>query len=190
MKMVLHENKTFNQIDYAEKEVSEREFIKCLFKECNFSNGMLLRNEFADCQFVDCNLSMTKFESVSLKNVFFKNCKLIGVDFSNCKDFLFSVGFENCILDYAYFFKRKLKNTIFKKCKIKEANFGDSDLTNAQFLDCDLSMTLFEKNILVGADFSTSFNFIIDPEINRMKNARFSMNGLPGLLNKYGLIME
>ena len=131
---------------------------------------------------------MVKFDATGLKNVFFTNCKLIGVDFSGCKDFLFSVGFENCILDYSFFLKKKLKNTIFKKCSIKEANFADSDLTNARFLECDLLMTQFEKTQLYGADFTTSYNFIIDPELNRMKNARFSVNGLAGLLNKYGII--
>jgi fluoroquinolone resistance protein len=190
MKMELHENRTYENLDYVEKGITGQEFIKCLFKECDFSNGKLSDNEFVDCQFVDCNLSMTGFESTGLKNIFFKNCKLIGVDFSNCKDFLFSVGFENCILDYAYFHKRKLKNTIFKKCSIKEANFSTSDMTNSQFLDCDLSMTHFENTILNGVDFTTAFNFSIDPELNRMKNAKFASNGLAGLLGKYGIIIE
>jgi uncharacterized protein YjbI with pentapeptide repeats len=190
MKMILHEDKAFDNIDYAEKEVTGREFIKCRFKGCNFSNGNLAGNEFVDCQFIECNLSMTKIGTTSLKNVFFKNCKLIGVDFSNCKDFLFSVGFENCILDYTSFFGKKLKNTVFKKCSIKEVNFTDSDLTNSVFPDCDLSRTQFEHTNLNGVDFTSAYNYTIDPELNRMKNARFSMNGVAGLLSKYGIIIE
>ncbi|MDP4292010.1 MAG: pentapeptide repeat-containing protein [Bacteroidota bacterium] len=190
MKTALHENKTFDNIDWSEKEVSKNEFLKCIFKDCNFSNGLLLNNEFADCQFVDCNLSMIKLDATALRNVSFKNCKLIGVDFSNCKDFLFCVSFENCILDYVYFFKKKLRDTIFKRCSIREANFADTDLTNAVFADCDLSMTQFEKSNLNGADFTSAYNYTIDPELNRMKNAKFSVNGLAGLLCKYEIIVE
>ena len=190
MKMILHENKTFDNIDYAEKEVTDREFVKCMFKGCDFSNSNLAGNEFVECQFEDCNLSNTKLGTTSLKNVFFKNCKLIGVDFSNCKDFLFSVGFENCILDYSSFFGKKLKNTVFKRCSIKEANFTDSELTNSVFFDCDLTLAQFENTNLNGVDFTSAYNYTIDPELNRMKNARFSNNGLAGLLGKYKIIIE
>jgi hypothetical protein len=40
------------------------------------------------------------------------------------------------------------------------------------------------------ADLSTSYGFIIDPENNRMKKARFSLSGLAGLLVKYGIVVE
>src|ERR1035437_2446174 len=110
MKKVLHENETFGNCDYTAKGLQGGEFVKCLFKECNFTGTNLSDFEFIDCQFSNCNLSMVKYDSTGLKNVFFKNCKLIGVDFSVCKDFLFSVGFENCILDYSFFLKKKLKN--------------------------------------------------------------------------------
>ena len=75
--MILHEDKTFDNIDYADKDVSNREFVKCLFHACNFSNSNISGNEFVECQFIDCNLSLTKFGTASLKTVFFKNCKLI-----------------------------------------------------------------------------------------------------------------
>lgn len=190
MKKILHENETFGNIDYSEKGLPRGEYVKCLFRECNFTGSSLADLDFIDCQFTNCNLSMVKIDSTGLKNVFFTNSKVIGVDFSGCKDFLLSVGFENCILDYSFFLKKKLRNIVFRKCSIKEANFADTDLTNARFLDCDLLMTQFEKTLLNGADFTTSFNFIIDPEMNKMKNARFSVNGLAGLLSKYGIVIE
>ncbi|WP_419802798.1 hypothetical protein [Mucilaginibacter sp.] len=37
------------------------------------------------------------------------------------------------------------------------------------------------------ADFSSAYNFSIDPENNRIKKAKFSVAGLPGLLEKFGL---
>ncbi len=50
--------------------------------------------------------------------------------------------------------------------------------------------TLFENTILDKTDFRTAYNFSIDPSINRMKKARFSVSGLPGLLSKYDIEIE
>jgi hypothetical protein len=44
--------------------------------------------------------------------------------------------------------------------------------------------------VLNGVDFTTATNFSIDPEINRLKKARFSLYGLPGLVEKYEVVIE
>lgn len=186
----LVENQTFENTDYTGKIISKTEFYRCHFNRCNFSDCNLSNNTFLDCSFSGCNLSMLKLTGSSLKNVAFKDCKLIGVDFSECNDFLFKVDFDHCILDYSYYLKKKMGKTSFKVCSIREANFTDSDLTQAVFSQCDLSGTVFERTNLSGADLSSSYNFIIDPEANRIKNARFSQHGLGGLLQKYGIIIE
>ncbi len=186
----LIENMTFENNDYTGKTLSKNEFFHCQFNRCNFSDSNLSHNTFVDCTFSDSNLSMIKFTGSDLKNVNFKGCKLIGIDFSECNDFLFKVNFENCILDYSYYLKKKLAKTTFKGCSIKEANFTDSDLTQAVFIQCDFTGTVFERTNLSGANFSSSYNFIIDPENNRIKNARFPQHGLSGLLQKYGIIIE
>jgi hypothetical protein len=36
-------------------------------------------------------------------------------------------------------------------------------------------------------DFRSSFNYSIDPEVNRIKKAKFDRAGLAGLLDKYDL---
>jgi hypothetical protein len=41
--------------------------------------------------------------------------------------------------------------------------------------------------VLEKADLRTSFNYLIDPEVNKMRKAKFSIDGLPGLLGKYEL---
>jgi hypothetical protein len=37
------------------------------------------------------------------------------------------------------------------------------------------------------ADFRSAFNYSINPEINRIKKAKFSLTGLQGLLGKYDI---
>jgi fluoroquinolone resistance protein len=75
-------------------------------------------------------------------------------------------------------------------CKLHEVEFIEADLTNARFEGCDLSRATFENTILSGTDFRSAFNFSIDPEINKMKKAKFSTAGLAGLLDKYEIAVS
>jgi uncharacterized protein YjbI with pentapeptide repeats len=190
MESGVHDNKVFNNSDCAEKKIFGNEFNNCLFKNCNFSNSDFLNVELIDCEFENCNMTMVKLTNAGLKNVKFAGCKLIGTDFSVCKDFMLSVNFHRCNLQYSFYFKKKMKNTQFIDCILKEANFTETDLTKSIFKNCDLANTIFDQTNLSNADFSTSYNFSIDPEINKMKKAKFSQQRLSGLLDKYDLIIE
>jgi len=53
-----------------------------------------------------------------------------------------------------------------------------------------LKGVIFDQTNLEQADFKASFSFIIDPENNRMKKARFSTSELAGLLGKYDILVE
>jgi len=68
-----------------------------------------------------------------------------------------------------------------------EVDFSQSNLTEANFQGSDLSGAVFDQTTLVKADFRNAQNYRIDPEINRIKGARFDLDGLPGLLGKYGI---
>lgn len=73
---------------------------------------------------------------------------------------------------------------------LQETDFTGSNLTRASFEGSDLTKATFENTTLEKANFTTSINYTINPTQNRMKGARFSQNGLSGLLNSYGLIIE
>jgi uncharacterized protein YjbI with pentapeptide repeats len=68
-----------------------------------------------------------------------------------------------------------------------EVDFTQSDLSGADFQGSDLSGVVFSQTNLEKADFRQSQGFRIDPELNRLKGARFDLDGLPGLLDKYGI---
>jgi len=84
----------------------------------------------------------------------------------------------------------KLKKLIFKNCNLTEVDFTEADLSAALFDHCDLAKALFENTILEKADFRTSYNYSIDPEMNKIKKARFSTPGIAGLLDKYDIDIE
>jgi len=93
-------------------------------------------------------------------------------------------------LNFASFLKLKLKGMIFKDSSMQDVEFAEADLTNVSFLNCDLHRANFEHTILEGADLRSAYNFSIDPEVNKIKKARFAQDNLSGLLHKYNLRID
>ena len=184
------EDKLFSNIDFTLEKLEGEKFDNCEFKDCNFSNYNLSFLDFIECRFESCNMSMVKLKGSSVKEVKFVSCKLIGVDFGVCNEFLLSMSFDKCILDYAQFYKLKLQKINIKDCSLKEANLTESDLSGANFLNCDLDRAIFSHTRLNSADFRTAFNYSIDPESNNIKKAKFSFNGISGLLDKYEIVIS
>ena len=190
MKDELQQEKTFSNKNFSEKKITGREFDRCTFISCDFSNSGIIQTDFIDCLFDNCNFAMTKLNHSGLKNCDFVNSKMVGVDFSVCNDFLFSVNFKNCQLDYSTFFQKKMKKTIFVECSLKEVDFSEVDLSEAVFQTSDLTGTVFENTLLIKADLRTAKNYTIDPEKNNIKKARFAYPGVVGLLNKYDIFID
>jgi len=184
------EDKTFTKVAAADIKGAKRTFENCGFISCDFSYADLSGMVFIDCRFGGCNLSLTRLSDTGLQNIGFKDCKLTGADFSKSRDFLFEANFDNCILDNAIFFKKKNKGAKFNDCSMIETDLTEADLTDTHFTNCNLNRAFFNRTILKNADLRTSYNFIIDPDINNIKKARFSVHGLAGLLAKYDIRIE
>lgn len=73
----------------------------------------------------------------------------------------------------------------FTGCSLLEVDFTDADLSGSIFKQCNLLRSTFNRTNLEKADLSSATNFAIDPENTRIKNAKFSIEGLPGLLGRY-----
>jgi uncharacterized protein YjbI with pentapeptide repeats len=166
------------------------EFEQFRFVNCDLSEASLAGLRFEDCLFERCNLTTAKLGGTALQNVAFADCKLLGVAFSACQDLLFGVHFDDCQLRYASFGGKKLAGTRFSHCSLVETDFTNADLTGAAFASCDLMGTVFHDTQLAGADFTTATNFSLDPEANSLRGTRFALAGLPGLLDKYDLVIE
>ena len=190
MEDLIHIGKIFEKVLAIGKKINHREFEDCIFKNCDFSNSDFSDNTFIDCEFIDCNLSMLALVNTGLKTVRFKNCKLLGIFFYQCEDFLFSVDFEECILDYASFANKKMTKTRFQSCSLKEVSFIGTNLTGAVFENANLDHAIFNTTQLAEADFTTAYNYKIDPQVNPMKKAKFCNVGILGLLDKYDIKIE
>lgn len=162
-------------------------FDNCRFVNCDLPGADLSNIIFMDCRFEGCNLERAVIFKTGFQSAFFKDCNVNGVDFSKALDFLFGASFEGCSLNNTIFYKKKNKAAKFTDCSLKEADLTECDLTDAVFTNCDLHRTVFSFTILKNADLHTSYNYVIDPDENTLKKARFSVHGLPGLLAKYDI---
>jgi uncharacterized protein YjbI with pentapeptide repeats len=133
---------------------------------------------------------LAKISNTALRTVRFKSCKLLGLHFEDCNQFLLSLGFENCVLNLSSFYQIALKNTLFKNCCLHEVDFTETDLSSSKVINCDLAGAIFENTNLHKVDFRTSFNFSINPEVNNIQKAKFSLTEIVGLLDKYNIEIE
>ena len=184
------ESKTFSKSDLLANALIRGEYEDCTFVEGDFSGFDFSGFSFSDCTFKSCNLSLARLGNTALKEVTFKECRLMGLHFDHCSTLLFSVVFDHCNLNLSSFYQLNLRRCRLKECSLQEADFAGADLSGIALDGCDLHGATFENCNLEKTDFRNALNFSIDPEVNRMKKARFSMTGLPGLLGKYGLEIE
>lgn len=184
------QDQTFTKEILIEKPLSKGVYENCSFLNLDLSNLDFSDYRFIDCVFNGCNLSLTKLNKTGMQEVKFLGCKMLGLHFDAVNEFGLGLGFENCILSHSSFYKRKLKKTVFKNCALQECDFSLSDLTAVQFDGCDLLNATFSDTILEKADFRTAYNYSFDPERNRIKKARFSTNGLIGLLQKFDIQVD
>lgn len=171
-------------------EITKGEYENCRFLNCDLSESDLSGFKFIDCEFQSCNLSLSKLSQTLIQKTFFKECKLLGMNFEDCSDFGLSFRFEDCLLNHSSFFKLNIKKTLFKNCQMEECDFTESDLTESLFENCNLAKAHFHYTTLEKVDFRTSFHFSFDPEENKIKNAKFSKENVTGLLDKYGIKIE
>lgn len=73
---------------------------------------------------------------------------------------------------------------------MQEVDFTEADISEAVFDFCDLERAVFDNSNLEKSDFRTAYNYTINPLNNRMKKARFSRDGLEGLLVGFDIIVE
>ena len=180
------QDKTYDKCE----QLTIGEYENCIFKNCHLAEQKLKDYKFIDCTFLSCNLSLADIGKTIFNNAKFQDCKMLGLRFDTCNKFGLALTFDSCILNHSSFYNTKLKKTIFKNSQLQEIDFTEADLSEAIFESCDLLDTNFDHTILEKADFSTAYNYTLDPEVNRIKKAKFSIHGIAGLLAKYDIQIE
>lgn len=188
--MMEYSNETFRNHDFAKEPCNGALFEGCRFEQCNFFSAALHHCRFIDCVFADCQLASANFTQAMLNDVVFQQCKIMGVRFDSLRSTPLSVGFEGCVLDLSSFYRLNLSGTSFERCSLREVDFTEADLQRASFEGADLTGAQFDECNLEEADFRQTVGCVIYPNKNKIRKARFSISGLPGLLQQYGIVIE
>jgi fluoroquinolone resistance protein len=115
----------FPQDDYADERFEGLEardlvlrgkvFENCHFQRCQLPSAKLGTTRFVGGSFESCDLSNLDVRGASLREVGFKGCKLIGVNWALTAT-MGSLSFESCVLDLASFTGADLRK--FKFCAV------------------------------------------------------------------------
>ena len=180
----------YKGVNFEEEPLSPGDYIDCRFSGCRFAGADLSELTFDGCVFENCDLSLVKLGNTAFRKVEFRGCKMLGMRFDQCNPFGLEFHFTGCVLNLSSFFRLKIKKTRFEECKMVEVDLVEADLEGAVFDGCDLSGTMFDHTNLEKADFRMAQHYIINPETNRIRKAKFSWPGLAGLLARYGILIE
>jgi uncharacterized protein YjbI with pentapeptide repeats len=183
-------DQVYHDVFFLEADIKFKEFENCTFHFCDFTDCKFQTVTFIDCNFFDCNFKDTKINYVSLRGVWFTKCNFTAVNFAMTDQVIYEFHFKDCLLDYTKFYALKLKKMQFINCSMIAVDFMASDLTEVLFDNCNLRRAVFMDTIANKADFSTSYDYTIDPEKNKLKKAVFSTDGLKGLLEKYNIVVK
>lgn len=132
--------------DFTGVDLTNSEFRRCKFVNCNFSEAQTDRISFIKCILEDCNFGgsnagMADFEESSLIRCNFLGDEKVHLHFV-------SSTFEDC--DFS---RTKYYGTKFHGCSLEGHDFSGSDLTGAIFTECNLSNANFTDAILREANF-------------------------------------
>lgn len=185
MTTVYISEKKFDKVNFTETPLVKGEYENCDFTNCDFSHADLSAIKFFACTFTDCNLSLANVTKTSFCDARFKNNKMLGFRFDQCNPFNLSFSFDHCQLNLSSFYKLNIKKTSFKNSQLQEVDFTDCDITQSVFENCDLNRAIFSNTILEKADLISAINYLIDPRLNRIKKAKFSLSGAVGLLKSF-----
>ena len=75
-------------------------------------------------------------------------------------------------------------------CSLEAVDFTETDLTQSNFAKSILKDAVFERSNLEKCDFRNALSYSFDPELNRIKKAKFSREAVVGLLAKYPIEIE
>ncbi len=184
--MHLHTDQVFEKL--AALPIGD--FEGCRFTHCDLGGTDLSGINFTECVFENCNLSGCKILQTTFNDTRFVRCKILGLHFETASQYLFAVHFEQSTLDLCSFYQCKMKKTVFRECSLQEADFTETVLTEAVFEGCNLRDAKFENTVLEKADLRTAMNFTVNPEINKIRKAKFSYPGVLALLDKYDIIIS
>ncbi len=187
-------NGNFIDLELHDDIVEHSEFEDCKFISCNFSETQFIQCKFIDCEFKSSNLNLVKLDKSKFIETVFKDCKIIGVNWTSLDWGSYSIVspifFESCDISFSVFNSLKLHELSLQDCKAHDVDFSDCDLKGANFFRTDLKESRFVLCKLDNCNFQEAVNYYIDPLENSIKGAKFSSPEVLSLLSAFEIKID
>lgn len=189
--MNIQKEENFESIEFngirGTKDIKSKSFYNCTFTNCDFTESDFSFSLFSDCTFTDSNLSLIRLAETKIHSAQFNRCKILGVDFTQCSKLIFKIDFRESHITKCTFSVLDMTESEFIDCNIIECDFYRAKLAKSDFSGSDLKDTVFEETDLTSADFSNAKNYSINPLTNKVKNAEFTLPDAIHLLDALGV---
>jgi len=186
-------DQSFKRINYRNKTINRKTFQNCIFTNCAFQEATFLNCKFRDCSFSDCDLRLMHVAGSSFRESIFKHSTVTGVNWVegswSKSGLLESIGFIDSEVSYSSFFGLELAKLVITKCVAKNADFAEANLTQADFTETDFAESRFLHTNLTEANFTHARNYAIDPGLNKLKDAKFSLPEAINLLRCMNIVL-
>jgi fluoroquinolone resistance protein len=184
----------YKELALAHRELVASEFYDCQFIRCSLLEAVLRKCRFINCTFQNCDLSLGQFPETVWSGALFEDTKLLGINWTLASWPAAGLGeplqFVRCALNHATFLGLELREASFLDCTLLNVDFREADLSQAQFAGSDLLGSLFAQTNLTQADFSRARNYQIDPALNILKQAHFSLPEAMALLYSLDIVLD
>lgn len=186
----IYEGDNFSKVAFTDDQLDNKTFVKCHFYHCIF-NGQILREcSFEDCKFENCDLSVVKLNNCRFTDVQFNSSKMLGIDWTKSSKTFLEISFEGCNISHSIFTGLNLKKTKLQRCEAEDCDFTDTNLAESLCNDTDFAESTFSNTNLTSADLSHAKNYLIDPNHNLIRKARFTFPEVVALLSHLDIIVE
>jgi fluoroquinolone resistance protein len=180
------EDQVFSGIDLPAAALDGKEFYRCTFRGAKLQQSRWTRSLLEDCTFDTCDLSGALPNQLALRKVAFRQCKLIGIDWSKLGNYP-DVSFAECNLRYASFGELDLQKTLFAQCAMQECSFIRTNLGHAVFEACELNDARFDGCDLRAASFAQSVGVLVDPGKNKVQGMKMPLASAALLAASFGI---
>ncbi|WP_320171021.1 pentapeptide repeat-containing protein [Maridesulfovibrio sp.] len=184
-----YEDVLFQNIAMEERTLKEVSFYRCKFQQADFQYAEFRECEFQECVFDDCNLALAVFNSTKVIDSEFNGSKLLGINWGNLGPVIIA-RFYNCLMDRCSFSGMNLTKVGFEDCSLRDASFADCKLARIKFDNCDFSGCQFHQTDMSRADFSTSRNYFMNAETNKLTKTCFSLPEAVSLLANLDIVLK
>ncbi|WP_338543746.1 pentapeptide repeat-containing protein [Paenibacillus tundrae] len=183
-----YDHKRFEHMTLANQEATKVSFEKVWFKNVIISESSLEYCEFTDVIFENCDFSNVNLANAFIHRAHWKNCKLIGTDFSDSR--LKNVSFSNSLMDYANFRFSNMKHLAWEECSLISTDLSYLVSEQLEFSRCKMDQALMHGTKLNGVNLSTCDFDVIGVDIENLKGCVISPYQASTFVGLLGMIIQ